>query len=121
MARTPSRPAATTWMLVVDTHRTKILAMDLATRAFRAHATLSEPSDREILDVLEQGRTSGAFSRLVVVAPAARLEALSASMSSGLRATLSMQCARGEFELPADEVEARFRRLRSSLSLPFVA
>jgi hypothetical protein len=118
-------------MLVLEGRRAKLLEMDAATRAFRpAHAFADAsaagatdprggPSTATLLAELERGLAEKAFWRLVVVAEARRLEELTVRMSSDLRAAVSMQCAHAELELPADEVEARFRRLRSAL--PFVA
>jgi hypothetical protein len=106
-------------MLVVEGERAKLLEMDAATRAFQKARSIDDASMANLLGELERGLAAGAFWRLVLVAPSRRLDELTAGMSSDLRAVVSMQCACAELELPADEVEARFRRLRGSL--PFVA
>ncbi len=106
-------------MLVVEGERAKLLEMDATTRAFQPKHAIADASMESLLGELERGLAAKAFWRLVLVAPSRRLDELTAGMSSDLRAAVSMQCACAELELPADEVEARFRRLRSAL--PFVA
>jgi hypothetical protein len=106
-------------MLVVEGERAELLEMSAAAGAFRPLRSFADASMGTVVRELEQGLATKAFWRLVIVAEARRLEELAGRMTADLRAAISMQCSSGELELPPDEVEARFRRLRSALA--FVA
>jgi protein required for attachment to host cells len=61
---------------------------------------------KEVIDRLEQGRTSGAFERLAVVASPAFLGHLRDTMSAALRTKVVLELDKDYTALPADELRA---------------
>jgi len=59
-----------------------------------------------VIERLEQGRTSGAFERLAVVAAPAFLGHLRDSMSDALRTKVVLELDKDYTALPADELRA---------------
>lgn len=61
---------------------------------------------KEVVDRLEQGRTSGAFERLAVVASPAFLGQLRDTMSDALRTKVVLELDKDYTALPPDELRA---------------